>query len=419
VVSARHVTCRAVPASSSTGASWIASYSPVIVSWRSAGPGRFTTALAGLGARMVVTGFSPMRLGLNRTHVGRTPAEEPVVLSTGPRVGREAVRCCLSLALMTDGLYVVAVRIAHEGSEIVRMVLGPQARLVKYLSTAGDRGIEKRSYRPAIGCGERDMRLAKALPGDLVANPELGLRRWSVADCRSEVHDPLAPQRSQDFVVEARAGTHVGALDGEMVEHRAIMAHKPRRRLTGCLISRARRTFLAFSAAIQARSGSHSKQGPEPGSPIQGQPQDSLTSTEIGVELELVPVAECLGLSRSPIGSRSAAACRSRATSVMVNFCGPRICRLRLRAVGSVTTSVTSADTKFWGTSPPPRITGRPLRAADWASRSTRESRNADAGTIVCGHVGGFDVPRERINHASPATLGDRRSRRAPRRHGW
>ena len=61
---------------------------------------------------------------------------------------------CLSLAPMTDGLYVVAVRIAHEGSEVVRVVLGPQARLVKYLSTAGDCGIEERLYRRAIGCGD-------------------------------------------------------------------------------------------------------------------------------------------------------------------------------------------------------------------------------------------------------------------------
>ena len=133
---------------------------------------------------------------------------------------------CLSLAPMTDGLYVVAVRIAHEGSEVVRVVLGPQARLVKYLSTAGDCGIEERLYRRAIGCGERDMRLAEALPGELVANPELGLRGWSVADCRFEVHDPLASQRSQHFVVEARAGTHVSALDREMVEHPAIIVHE-------------------------------------------------------------------------------------------------------------------------------------------------------------------------------------------------
>jgi hypothetical protein len=126
---------------------------------------------------------------------------------------------------MTDGLDIVTVRIAHKGSEVVRVVLGPQARLVKYRSIAGDRGFEKGTYRRAIGCGERDMRLAEALSCDLVANPELGLRWWSVADCRSEVHDPLATQRSQHFVVEARAGTHVSALDREMVEHSAIIVY--------------------------------------------------------------------------------------------------------------------------------------------------------------------------------------------------
>ena len=83
------------------------------------------------------------------------------------------MRWCLSLAPMTDRLDVVAVRIAHEGSEVARVVLGPQAWLVKYLSTVGASGIEERSDRRAIGCGERDMRLAQALPCDLVANPEL------------------------------------------------------------------------------------------------------------------------------------------------------------------------------------------------------------------------------------------------------
>jgi len=128
---------------------------------------------------------------------------------------------------MTNRFYVVAVGIAHEGSEVILVVLGPQVRLVKYLRTAGDRGIEESSYRRAIGCGERDMRLAEALPGGPVANPELGLRRWSVADRHSEVHNPLASQRGQDLVVEPRAGTHVGALDRKMVKHSTIMVHGP------------------------------------------------------------------------------------------------------------------------------------------------------------------------------------------------
>ncbi|NMM25447.1 MAG: class I SAM-dependent methyltransferase [Phycicoccus sp.] len=43
-----------------------------------AGPGRFTTELAALGARIVVTDFSPVQLELNRDYVGNTPAEESV-----------------------------------------------------------------------------------------------------------------------------------------------------------------------------------------------------------------------------------------------------------------------------------------------------------------------------------------------------
>jgi len=43
-----------------------------------AGPGRFTTELAALGASVVVTDISPVQLDLNREHVGATGAEAAV-----------------------------------------------------------------------------------------------------------------------------------------------------------------------------------------------------------------------------------------------------------------------------------------------------------------------------------------------------
>jgi SAM-dependent methyltransferase len=43
-----------------------------------AGPGRFTTELAALGASVVVTDLSPVQLDLNREHVAGTPAEAAV-----------------------------------------------------------------------------------------------------------------------------------------------------------------------------------------------------------------------------------------------------------------------------------------------------------------------------------------------------
>jgi SAM-dependent methyltransferase len=43
-----------------------------------AGPGRFTTDLAALGATVVVTDISPVQLDLNRQYVGRTDAEAAV-----------------------------------------------------------------------------------------------------------------------------------------------------------------------------------------------------------------------------------------------------------------------------------------------------------------------------------------------------
>lgn len=52
-----------------------------------AGPGRFTTVMADLGARITVTDFSPVQLDLNAVTVGRTPAESAVV-------AREVVDIC-------------------------------------------------------------------------------------------------------------------------------------------------------------------------------------------------------------------------------------------------------------------------------------------------------------------------------------
>jgi SAM-dependent methyltransferase len=43
-----------------------------------AGPGRFTTELAGLGATIVVTDISPVQLDLNKRYVGSTDAEGAV-----------------------------------------------------------------------------------------------------------------------------------------------------------------------------------------------------------------------------------------------------------------------------------------------------------------------------------------------------
>jgi len=52
-----------------------------------AGPGRFTLELAGLGAKVLVTDFSPVQLELNATRIGATDAEAAVV-------GRKLVDVC-------------------------------------------------------------------------------------------------------------------------------------------------------------------------------------------------------------------------------------------------------------------------------------------------------------------------------------
>lgn len=60
-----------------------------------AGPGRFTTELIALGARVVVTDFSPVQLELNRLrHADETSVESWEILDIcDTSVGRISVKC--------------------------------------------------------------------------------------------------------------------------------------------------------------------------------------------------------------------------------------------------------------------------------------------------------------------------------------
>ena len=119
---------------------------------------------------------------------------------------------------MADGFDVVAVGVADERTEVVLVVLGPDARFVEHLGAVGDGGVEEGLHGSAVGSGEGEVRLAEAVAGVLGTDPEVRELR-AVADRLAEVEDPRATERSEDGVVERRGGGDVGALDGDVIDH--------------------------------------------------------------------------------------------------------------------------------------------------------------------------------------------------------
>src|SRR5215467_14775 len=157
--------------------------------------------------------------------------------------------------LVTDGLDVVAVGVADEGSVVAGVVLRPHARLVQDLRTAGGGGLEEGVHRRAVRRGEGDVRLAEAVPGGLAADPEIRHGWHAVPDGLAEVQHPPAAERGQDGVVEGGAGRQVSALDRNMIEHAPIVPAVPTRgtdRERGALTrpcrSRSGRTWCARGA---------------------------------------------------------------------------------------------------------------------------------------------------------------------------
>ncbi len=136
-----------------------------------------------------------------------------------PSLGRE----------MADGLDIVPVRIDDEGTVVVRVVLGPNPRLVEHLGPTCDGGIEEGLNRGSVGGAEGDVRFAEAVAGLLRADPEVGHRWNAVSDGRTAIfHDPCATDRGEHRVVERRADRHVATLNRWMIEHwPSVPAHHP------------------------------------------------------------------------------------------------------------------------------------------------------------------------------------------------
>ncbi len=64
---------------------------------------------------------------------------------------------------VAHSLDVVPVGVTHEGPVVVRVVLGPDPRLVEHFGVGGDRGFEERLDGGSVARSERYVRLAKPL----------------------------------------------------------------------------------------------------------------------------------------------------------------------------------------------------------------------------------------------------------------
>jgi hypothetical protein len=61
------------------------------------------------------------------------------------------------------------------------------------------------------------------MPGGAGPDPQLRYRGQAEPHGLAEVEDPAEAQGSEHSVVEGRAGGHISALDGDMVDHRDIL----------------------------------------------------------------------------------------------------------------------------------------------------------------------------------------------------
>ena len=125
---------------------------------------------------------------------------------------------------MTDGFYVVAVGVAHEPPVVAVVVLRPLLRRVQRLGSQADRRLVEGSDRGRVGSGEGEVHLAVGPHVLELGDPEVGLV-GAVANGHPEIHQSSMAERGQHGVVEVLGSLEVSAVDAEVVDHVAIVAH--------------------------------------------------------------------------------------------------------------------------------------------------------------------------------------------------
>src|SRR5690606_21438372 len=117
-----------------------------------------------------------------------------------------------------DRLDVVAVGVAHEGTEVAGVVLRPLARRMKLLRPKTEGRLVEGPDLLLAPSPEGQVPLAAAALRGTVAEPEVGILR-PVAHGHAVVNEAPDTQRRQDGVVERGAHCQVGTVDAEVVDN--------------------------------------------------------------------------------------------------------------------------------------------------------------------------------------------------------
>jgi len=128
----------------------------------------------------------------------------------------------------------IAVEKGIGGDRLFYLATSPEffSGIVENLGAQGDRRVTKGDDRRAVLGVKGDVGFAKAVATVEGPEPERGARRNSEADDVAEFHEPPGAQWSEHGVVEARGRGHVGALDGQVVDHRSSLpARRVQRRV--------------------------------------------------------------------------------------------------------------------------------------------------------------------------------------------
>jgi hypothetical protein len=121
---------------------------------------------------------------------------------------------------MTHGFYVVSIRISNERRKVVRVIVGPNLRLIEDVSTGPDRCDEKRLNRPPVIGDECNVGFSESFSGPSRTEPEHRVIDTE-ADSRVGVDEAAAAQRRQHRVIESCADVWVTALKSDVIKHGA------------------------------------------------------------------------------------------------------------------------------------------------------------------------------------------------------
>ena len=114
---------------------------------------------------------------------------------------------------VAGGFDIVPVGIAHERSEVILVIFGPQSRSVQDLSSALYSRIEESLHGTSIGRAKGDMGLAKTITAVLGSDPERRHRSHAETNHLAEIHYPATAQGCEHRVVKTGALRYVGALN--------------------------------------------------------------------------------------------------------------------------------------------------------------------------------------------------------------